>query len=463
VNSGIAANMINYPFDYLYNSFAYFTIKLISLPLPEEQILTLAPDEASKKSGRDLANPSKWVSKGANEQALWGEAQGSGSKPYQTQIDLINIAFKCSCPSRKFPCKHGLGLMLFYSRQQNAFSDTEAPAWVTDWLSKRTEKEEKKVTKEEKPVDEAAQAKRQQARQSKVADGIEELHLWMKDIVRNGILNIPEKGFAYFENMAKRMVDAQSPGLANMIRNLGESNFYAEGWQSIFMDQLTAIYLITAGYSNSETTDVTLQQDIKTWIGFTQNQEELKVQTGTTDTWLVLSKQTTEVDNITTERNWLFGTSSSQYALVLQFIIRGQGGVHTFTPGMFIQAELVFYPSVAPLRAIVKRQIPGNVVNGFKCFNNWQQIIETETMLSSSMPVRSERPFIIQQLKPVQYNNQWWLQDEEQKMMQLKNEHKTIWKILSLSGGNALDMVVIGKEDKYEPVGVWYKNEYKIL
>lgn len=433
------------------------------MQLSEDQILTLAPDEASKKSGKDLANPNKWVSKGANEQALWGEAQGSGSKPYQTQIDLSNIAFKCSCPSRKFPCKHGLGLMLFYARQQNAFTDTDAPTWVTDWLGKRTEKEEKKVTKEEKPVDEAAQAKRQQARQNKVADGIEELRLWMKDIVRNGILTIPDKGFVYFENMAKRLVDAQAPVLANMIRNLGESNFYAEGWQSRFMDQLAAIYLITTGYNNNASLDANLQQDIKTWIGFTQNQEELKAQTGVTDTWLVLSKQIFEVDNIATERNWLYGTASNQYALVLQFIVRGQGGVFTFTPGMFIQAELVFYPSVAPLRAIVKRQIASDAVSSFTGFNNWQQVTETETLLSSTMPVRTERPFIIQQLKPVQYNNQWWLQDAEQKMMQLKNEYKTIWKILSLSGGDALNMVVIGKEDQYEPVGIWYKNEYKIL
>ena len=248
--------------------------------LTEDQILTLAPDEASKKSGKDLANPSKWVSKGANEQALWGEAQGSGSKPYQTQVDLSNIAFKCSCPSRKFPCKHGLGLMLYYSRQQNAFSNTEAPAWVTDWLSKRTEKEEKKAIKEEKPVDETAQAKRQQARQNKVSDGIEELRLWLKDIVRNGILSIPDKGFAFFENMAKRMVDAQAPGLANMIRVLGESNFYAEGWQSRFMDQLSSIYMVIEGYKNGANLQDTIQQDIRTWIGFTQSQEELKEQAG---------------------------------------------------------------------------------------------------------------------------------------------------------------------------------------
>ena len=56
----------------------------------EEQILALAPDDASRKSGKELASPAKWVSKGADERALWGECQGSGSKPYQTQIDLAN-------------------------------------------------------------------------------------------------------------------------------------------------------------------------------------------------------------------------------------------------------------------------------------------------------------------------------------------------------------------------------------
>ena len=100
------------------------------LPLSEDQILALAPDEPSKKAGKDLAGAAKWVSKGGNDTALWGECQGSGSKPYQTQVDLANIAFKCSCPSRKFPCKHGLGLLLYNARQPKDFTVTQMPAWV---------------------------------------------------------------------------------------------------------------------------------------------------------------------------------------------------------------------------------------------------------------------------------------------------------------------------------------------
>jgi hypothetical protein len=63
----------------------------------------------------------------------------------------------------------------------------------------------------------------------------------------------------------------------------------------------------------------------------------------------------------------------------------------------------------------------------------------------------------------VQYDNQWWLQDTAFNLMPIKNHHKTIWKLLSLSGGRALDMAVIGKGEWYEPVGVWNEDVYTIL
>lgn len=433
------------------------------MSLTEEQILALAPDDSSRKAGKDLSNPSKWVSRGVNEKALWGECQGSGSKPYQAQADLVNLAFKCSCPSRKFPCKHGLGLLLLYSREPNAFIQGPEPAWVSDWLSKRNEKQEKQAEKKNKPVDEAAQAKRQQSRHIKVMEGIDELQTWLKDIVRNGIIHMPEKGPAFFENMARRMVDAQAPGLAGMIRWMSEINFYTEGWPSRLMDQLLKTFMVAEGYKQAAALPEPLQQDLKTTIGFTQNQDELKSQEGISDTWLVLGKQVTEADSITTEKNWLYGTTTNRYAVVLQFIIRGQGMEHSLTPGMFLNAELVFYPSASPVRALIKKQSAAVFNGSYIAFENWQQVLESGTDTSSRLPFAGDRPFIVSDLTPVQYNNQWWLQDKTKALMQLRNGDRLIWKLLSLSGGEPLNMTVIGREDAYEPMGVWKDRQYKIL
>src|SRR5215469_4565446 len=121
------------------------------MPWTTEQVLALAPDASSAKSGKDLAAPRKWLTLGSNDTCAWGSIQGSGQNPYQTSIDLAGPAFKCSWPSRKFPCKHGLGLFLILAQQPTAMTEKNPPAWTTEWLAKRVEKEEKKLAKATEP------------------------------------------------------------------------------------------------------------------------------------------------------------------------------------------------------------------------------------------------------------------------------------------------------------------------
>src|SRR3954468_22967414 len=125
--------------------------------LTTEQVLALAPDPASVKAGQGLASPGKWVSLGRAGRSVWGECQGSGKNPYRTQADLTGPAFHCSCPSRKFPCKHGLGLLLLLAAQPARVAAASAPPWVSEWVAKRDNNAEKKAAKVEAasaPVDE---------------------------------------------------------------------------------------------------------------------------------------------------------------------------------------------------------------------------------------------------------------------------------------------------------------------
>lgn len=429
----------------------------------EEQILSLAPDDPSRKSGISLAHPGKWVSAGSNGRALWGECQGSGAKPYQTQIDLADLAFKCSCPSRKFPCKHGLGLLLLQARTPAAIRETQAPAWVEEWLEKRAKREEKKADTPARPADENAQVKRKDARDRLVEDGIEELQRWMKDIVRNGILHMPEKDPAFFAETAKRMIDAKAPGLAAMVRNLGTVGFYREGWQSRFMDQLCRMYLVASGFRHRNGLPEGLMEDVRTAAGFTQNQDELKASPGTTDTWFVLGKQTIEEDSLVTERNWLYGTQTGRYALVLQFSVRGQGLAFSLSPGMLVRGELVYFPSARPLRALIRQQ---NAIRGqatYQPFSGWEEVAGSAAEIFRDLPFDAERPFIVRQLSPVFSDGRWWLCDGEQRMVQVKEGFRQLFTLLSISGGQPQDMAVLGREHVYEPLGVWANGQYHHL
>jgi hypothetical protein len=116
----------------------------------------LAPDAASAKAARGLTGATQWPVRGHNEAAVWGECQGSGAKPYQTQVDLGGPAFRCSCPSRKFPCKHGLALLLMRAENATGFGSGEPPAWVADWLASRVQRAQKSEARETERATERA-------------------------------------------------------------------------------------------------------------------------------------------------------------------------------------------------------------------------------------------------------------------------------------------------------------------
>lgn len=431
----------------------------------EEQILSMAPDESSKKSGKELANTSKWVKRQLSERALWGECQGSGKLPYQTQVDLVNVAFKCSCPSRKFPCKHGLGLLLLYVRDRKSFTTAAEPDWVTGWLDKRGERDEKKAEKKEKEkkVDPAAQAKRQENRLKRVEDGMMELRLWVKDIIRNGLLNIPGKDPAFFENMAKRMVDAQAPGLASMVRSLRDTNFFQEGWQSSFLDQLLRIYIVLDGFPRISDLSAELRDELKTLIGFSQSQEEVKAEAGIRDDWFVLAKRVDKEDNLTTERNWLYGRKSRRYALILQFYVNGQVPEVNLLAGSCVDAELVFFKGANPLRALIKEQISVTSNPAIEGIKNWKEISVYTSQVHATNPWINKLPVIIENIVPVKANDRWILRDENGDGVMIHHGFQKPWKLMAISGGKPLRIFAVGRENNFEPLGAWVDNQYKML
>ncbi|MEV8106806.1 SWIM zinc finger family protein, partial [Streptomyces sp. NPDC088135] len=98
-----------------------------------EQVLTLAPDDASRRAGSRLGSAGPWSGGGCDGSgAVWGLCKGSGSTPYRTVVDTTGPAYACSCPSRKFPCKHALGLLLVWASGEAALSAGEVPDWAGD-------------------------------------------------------------------------------------------------------------------------------------------------------------------------------------------------------------------------------------------------------------------------------------------------------------------------------------------
>lgn len=403
----------------------------------QDQVLQLAPDDASAKAGQQLAVSAKWVTKSQHNKALWGECQGSGKIPYKTIIDLANIAFKCTCPSRKFPCKHGLGLMLLYVQQPNAFAaESELPAHISEWLGKREEKEVTKGLKEEKPVDEAGRAKRAESREKKVTAGIEELRYWIKDVVRTGIMNVPQNPYQFSQNITARMVDAQAGGLANQLRQINKINFYKDGWQRQLLKRLSSIYLITEAYSNAAQLPEDMTKELQTLIGWTTPKEDVLQQEPITDLWVVLSVITTDEGNIRTERIWLYGKATMRFALLLNFYAGNQVAQQLFLAGMHIKANVVFFPGVQQLRALVENyELMQNVVVSIPSTYDIDALYNAITVQLSRNPFIEQMPFLLYSVQLVFLDNNWAIRDTNHRGFVVANPPDTCWQLLAVTKG----------------------------
>lgn len=434
------------------------------LNLTEEQITQLAPDAASVKAGKGLANKSKWPLLGYSERAIWGHCQGSGKTPYQTVVDVTNIAFKCSCPSHKFPCKHGLGLLYLYASHADSFQASEEPDWVTAWLSKREEKAEKKEqkAKSETPVDEAAQAKRQAMRHQKVLNGIDDLQIWMKDLLRNGLLNVPERAFSLFENIARRMVDAQATGLAGRLRAIQEINFYTDSWKYELTDQLSKLYLLTESYKNIEHLSDEWKTEIRTQIGYPQAKEDVLAGEAITDRWMVLHKRSRKLNELNTETFWLYGMRTGKSAVYLNFIMPGTLPEYNLVPGSSFDGELCFYQGINPLRTLIKSFnlstetfIPSFCANLADASQRYREAIQCN-------PLAEEVPILAENLKLAASGKAFFLRDTNGKSIPVQMSETTRIDLLAVTGGQPFAAFLLASATTWELKTIWYQSDYYI-
>ncbi|WP_431911831.1 SWIM zinc finger family protein [Nonomuraea jabiensis] len=384
-----------------------------------DQVLALAPDAASRSAAQKVAAPGKWSACGTTGTVVYGECEGSGARPYLACVDLTEPAYRCSCPSRKFPCKHALGLLLMWAAEGVPVEEG-APQWVTEWVEARAERVAKETAKIE-----AARAKRaaevssggdhaevssgeghaevssgeghaevssggdhaevssgedhaevssggadggasggasgagrsggssrpgaESVRHGRVAAGLSELERWLDDQVRQGLAGAAEHEW---EGLAKRLIDAQAPGVAGVVSRLVRVRA-DDDWPGRLLEEYALIHLLAVAYRRRAELPGALAETVLSRVGFPVAKEEVLAGPVVRDRWDVLGRRDEVQDRLTSRRVWLRGRGSGRAALVLSFAPQGQPLDASLVTGTTIEADLTYYPGAAPLRALV--------------------------------------------------------------------------------------------------------------
>jgi hypothetical protein len=440
----------------------------VSIQVTRDQVVALAPDVSAASAGKKLGNTTFWKNLGQNERAMWGECQGSAL--YQIKIDLSTLTTQCSCPSRKLPCKHSLGLLFIAATDVSSIPDGEPPEWVEIWLTKRQARTPRTSAKDTSPSktssSRAAQAKRVEKRQVLISRGLDSLDLWMNDLVRNGLASIQTRTASFWESQAAQMTDAQAPGVAARLRRMATIPNASRDWPEKLLAQLGLLALLTHSYRQLERVNTALQEDIRQMIGWNLGQEEVTARgESVRDDWLILGQVFDDEERVRVQYTWLHGVNTKREALILQFSVAGATFPEVLPLGSCQQAELLFWPSAYQQRARINAR-HGAIVPIQESLPGEAEI---EAFLASFANALAQQPWLdrglclLQGIVPLYCGGEtgWYVRDRRGSALPLaQGDH---WQLLALSGGYPVDLASVWDGERLLPLGVMVQSSYYLL
>lgn len=426
----------------------------------EERVLALVPDAAAAKAARTQAAAARWTGAGAAEDALWGYCQGSGATPYQVSVETTEpLAYRCTCPSRRFPCKHTVGLLLRWAA--GALPEAPVPDWVGIWLAERADRAAKATARAQAgPADpvEAAKAatKRQERRAERVTAGVAELGEWLADQVRTGLAGLAASAAEPVRTVAARMVDAQAPGLASALQRAAAQVGRGRDWPGAVLSELASVHLLLAAHARLDRLPGPLAETVRSQLGFTVDTADV-VASGerVTDVWLVLGRMDQVGDYLTTRRTWLCGRGTGRMALVLSFAPPGRSLDGSLMPGTDVPATLAYYPGAVPLRAVVaeRADLPdpaaprpaGDAID--TALDRYAAVLAVD-------PWCARWPMVLAALTPAEHRGGWYLADEEGVALPLRStvDHRPL---LAVSAGRPLTVAGEWSAGGLRPLSCW--------
>lgn len=429
-----------------------------------DQVLALAPDAASRKAGSKLGAAGPWSEAGSSDEGtVWGLCRGSGSKPYQTIIDVADSAgpaYKCSCPSRKFPCKHALGLLLLWAGEDGAVPSAQAPDWAEEWLSARRRRARARTTTSgasgDAPADPEAARRRAERRAERITAGAVELEQRLSDLLRGGLAVAEQAGYGLWEETAARMVDAQAPGLAARARELGAIPGSGPGWPVRLLEECALLHLLVQGWLRREGLPDGLAATVRSRVGLTGSPEGSPVR----DEWLVLAQYDTADARLTTRRVWLHGTGSGRTALLLSYGAAGRAPELTLPMGLALDAEVTPYPGAGQLRVALggtygppspsETRPPG--LTPADAVTRYGEALRDDPWLDSV-------PATLRRVVPVRDGEAWQLADADGRsalpLTPSARSRPGLWRLVALSGGAPVTVFGEHGHRGFTPLTAW--------
>jgi hypothetical protein len=427
--------------------------------ISEDRVRDLAPDDASRIAAAAVARSPDWFGIGHDDTLAWGVVAGSSRNRYDVVADLSDLAdghvpvTGCTCPSRKRPCKHALGLLLRLARGQVPTGTIPASMVVVLENSRTDAALPPPVPRRsDDVVDVEAQAKRRQRRTANVDAGVADLERWLDDLVAGGLASARHRSHASYDETAARLVDAQAPGLANRVRGLGATVHGGPGWPDRTLAELGDLHLLVEAWHRIDALPDALAAQVRSQLGFNTSKGDVLSSPPLRDRWDVLATITIENPDLTSRRVWLRGRTVGGWALLLDHVPAGGRFDVAAEVGTSFEAGLHRYPGAGSHRVLVGERHgevePIHDLGG----SSIADALAGHALAVGANPWTPQTPVALEAVVPVD-GDPWVVVDESGDAVPLAAPS---WPLLSVSAGNPVGLVGEWNGSMLTPLSCWF-------
>jgi uncharacterized Zn finger protein len=435
----------------------------------DEKIAALAPNDSTERRGRSLANSAKWNSIATNYEAIWGECKGSGSQPYIVQINLSGPKYKCSCPVRKPPCKHVLGLFFLFAKSSAVFKYQAPAEAVKYWLSQQspnvissTSKTIVPVLKTEESIEQAkvAKEKRWAQRVQLMTSGMDELELWLTDLIRQGIANTDIQKASFWNQVAAKMVDAKLPRISTYLKETHQLIQQNPNWSEIVVARLGELYLWAESFKKRNLLSAEMQEELYQSLGkIVKKADILEQHPSTKDLWFILGKKEgVDIEGRSFRKIWLQGQKTKQHALILDYAFGSMGYEQQYIVGDLLDGALVYYSKAYPQRAIFESFDSAKIYEKIEAstHSDLNSVLTNYGKALVQNPWLFSFPVGLSKLKAfMNAKKELKIKDINDIIIPLSNvKEEIMWKILAISGGHSISLFGEWNGLHFEPLSL---------
>ncbi|WSQ51783.1 hypothetical protein OG233_11660 [Streptomyces sp. NBC_01218] len=305
------------------------------------------------------------------------------------------------------------------------------------------------------PADAGAAHQRAERRAARITGGARELEERLADLLRGGLAAAGPAGRERWEETAARMVDAQAPGLASRVRELGALPASGAGWPVRMLEECGLLHLLDTAWLNRDRLPAPLRAAVRTRVGLPSAPDGPSVR----DRWQVLAQYDTPDGKLVTRRIWLHGAETGRTAVLLSYGAAGRAPELSLPVDTVLEAEVSPHPGAggrAELGRVFGAPEPARTpppgVTPAEALDAFGRALGEDPWLE-------RHPVVLGAAIPVPSAGGWQLADEEGRTaLPVAGDPRSrpgLWRLAALSGG--FPVTVFGELGPrgFAPLAAW--------